>query len=448
MILKQTGTRKSELAELRALRDANEGFNRSLVKSEIDRIEAGVEAEREVAHFLKREFGPSSSVLVINDLRIAHEGDHAQTDHMVIDLERRAMWIIETKGYSGILGCNAHGDWSVTYERKGEIQIDSPEEQCRRHCTTIARWMAERGLPEFEMIPMVAVASKTGIRRLGMNAGCDVIKSYNLIKTIREHQSKRPVLSDQDTEHLTEGFRTMVASHTSPGPTNWKRKLGLRARPTGKRPQLTVHAGGRAKASEARRRQQGNRTSREGHAGAVAGVIVAILLSIYGVPKILTGMGEGLIKNSQASQVSKAQNRDTLWPTSFPMSGTVEWRGGGPPAYTSMAGQLQVWDQTGSGTSKVVRIRNANVMKMDGRNRSTPVATAYMAPDTHLDIKLPAGLYDVTVMTGRGWDPEDGFLQKNFAADYGQVIVNAGQPGIVAMGASDQKVTPIEVTDF
>lgn len=448
MILKQTGTRKSELAELRALRDANEGFNRSLIKSEIDRIEAGVEAEREVAHLLKREFGPSSSVLVVNDLRIAHDGDHAQTDHLVIDLERRVIWVVETKGYSGILGCNAHGDWSVTYERKGEIQIDSPEEQCRRHGITIARWMAERGLPEFEMIPVVVVASKTGIQRLGMNAGCDVIKSYNLVKTIRAQQEHRPVLPMNDPEQLVDAFRTMVASHTSPGPTNWKRKLGLRSRPTGKRPQLTVHAGGRTKAPEAGRRQREKRTSREGHAGAVAGVVVAILLGVYGVPKILTGMGGSLIKNSQAAQASRAQSRDTIWPASFPMSGTVEWREGGPPAYTAMAGQMQVWDQTGSGTSKVVRIRNANVMKMDGRNRSTPVATAYMAPDTHLDIKLPAGLYDVTVMTGRGWDPEDGFLQETFAADYGQVIVNAGQPGIVAMGASDQKVAPIEVTDF
>lgn len=173
-----------------------------------------------------------------------------------------------------------------------------------------------------------------------------------------------------------------------------------------------------------------------------------ILLGIYVLPGVVTGMGESFIKNSQAAQVSRAQGRSTTWPASFPTSGTVEWREGRPPNYTASAGPLQIWDQTRSGTSKVVRIRSANVMKMDGRNRSAPVATVYMAPDTQLDIRLPTGLYDVTVMTGRGWGPEDGFQRETFAADYGQVVVNAGQPGIIAMGASDQAVTPIDIEDF
>jgi len=304
--------------------------------------------------------------------------------------------------------------------------------------------MAERGMPAFEMIPVVVVASKTGIARLGMNAGCDVVKSYNLVKTIRQQQGERSVdITPQDGDPI-EAFRAMVASHSSPGPTNWKRKLGLRNRPTAGKPRLTVHPGGRGRTT----RTRGKASSRDGQAGTAAVVIVMILLGIYVLPGVVTGMGESFIKNTQAAQVSSAQGRSTIWPASFPSTGTVEWREGRPPSYTAMAGQLQVWDQTQSGTSKVVRIRNANVIKMDGRNRSTPVATAYMAPDTTLDVKLPPGLYDITVMTGRGWSPEGGFLQEVFAADYGQVIVNAGQPGVIAMGASDQAVTPIELTDF
>ena len=78
------------------------------------RLAAGDAAEKQMAFYMKRAFGSASDVWVINDLRIEHEGEVAQMDHLLVS--QRGLFIVESKSFTGSVHINAHGEWARQYE--------------------------------------------------------------------------------------------------------------------------------------------------------------------------------------------------------------------------------------------------------------------------------------------------------------------------------------------
>ena len=93
------------------------------------RLQAGIDAELQMAHYLKRRYGDDPSVRVFNDLRIVRDDEAAQMDHLL--LHKHGLIIIESKSVSCELHINAHGEFHRKYGRKKE-GIDSPIEQAIR----------------------------------------------------------------------------------------------------------------------------------------------------------------------------------------------------------------------------------------------------------------------------------------------------------------------------
>ncbi|MCP1674298.1 ribosomal protein L40E [Natronocella acetinitrilica] len=77
------------------------------------REEFGARQERDVAFYLRREFAARDDVAVFNDLRIAHEGEHAQIDHLVV--HARGFVLVESKSIHGEVRVNKEGEWSRSY---------------------------------------------------------------------------------------------------------------------------------------------------------------------------------------------------------------------------------------------------------------------------------------------------------------------------------------------
>ena len=50
---------------------------------------AGIKAEKQMAFYLKRSFGDSEEIHVINDLRLGYKGEVAQFDHLIVHLIHR-----------------------------------------------------------------------------------------------------------------------------------------------------------------------------------------------------------------------------------------------------------------------------------------------------------------------------------------------------------------------
>lgn len=77
-------------------------------------LKAGDEAEKQMAFYLKREFGKASDVFVINDLRIVCEGDVAQIDHLLVT--QYGLFIVESKSVYGAIAFDRHGGWVRTFK--------------------------------------------------------------------------------------------------------------------------------------------------------------------------------------------------------------------------------------------------------------------------------------------------------------------------------------------
>ncbi|THF87846.1 NERD domain-containing protein [Deinococcus sp. KSM4-11] len=90
---------------------------------------AGDEAEKQMAHYLRRAFGADPAIHVFNDLRLEHGGEAAQIDHLV--LHKAGFIIIESKSVTSSVSINDREEWAR--EWKGQKRgMPSPVLQARR----------------------------------------------------------------------------------------------------------------------------------------------------------------------------------------------------------------------------------------------------------------------------------------------------------------------------
>ncbi len=90
---------------------------------------AGDKAERQMAHYLDREFGSAPGVLVFNDLRLElKDRDAVQIDHLI--MHKHGMVIVESKSVTTKVKINNHGEW-MRWNGRWE-GMPSPIEQARR----------------------------------------------------------------------------------------------------------------------------------------------------------------------------------------------------------------------------------------------------------------------------------------------------------------------------
>jgi len=83
MIIKKMDSRQEEIAELTALlKDKLIPYQRFLIERELKAIRSGVSGEKEAAYYIDFYFKNSRNWAVIHDLRLEHESQVAQMDHL------------------------------------------------------------------------------------------------------------------------------------------------------------------------------------------------------------------------------------------------------------------------------------------------------------------------------------------------------------------------------
>ena len=91
-----------------------------ILKPYVDREErdprrsAGRRAERQMAHYLDRHFRDRKKHHVLHDVRIEHEGEVAQMDHLVV--HGFGIAIVESKSVSTSVRINAAGEWERQWD--------------------------------------------------------------------------------------------------------------------------------------------------------------------------------------------------------------------------------------------------------------------------------------------------------------------------------------------
>lgn len=82
------------------------------------RLIAGEEAEKQFAHYLQRAFKKRDDCFVINDLRITHDGETAQIDHLIVS--PYGLVIIESKSCHSTIIVDEFNRWARSYNAKAE----------------------------------------------------------------------------------------------------------------------------------------------------------------------------------------------------------------------------------------------------------------------------------------------------------------------------------------
>lgn len=158
---------------------------------------AGDAAERQMAFYLRRAFGKSADIYVINDLRLVEGGDAAQIDHLVI--HGGGAIIIESKSVTQKVSVNSRGEWARLWDGhwKG---MPSPIMQARqqarflkdyiqRHRKVIRGTMGSlvfRGLSEFDIGVVVAVSNDGIIKRDHATSAPEAMKADQVVFAVEE----------------------------------------------------------------------------------------------------------------------------------------------------------------------------------------------------------------------------------------------------------------------
>jgi ribosomal protein L37AE/L43A len=160
---------------------------------------AGHTAEEQMAHYLRRAFADDPAVLVINGLRLQHDDDAAQIDHLI--LHSYGMVIVESKSVTTTLRVNAKGEWTRWYGGRAH-GMASPVLQAERQRDFLRGYLrrdsAVLGGKELAINVRVAI-SDTGVIQRPERAGLDelecVYKADQIPGEIRELIAARKLTS-------------------------------------------------------------------------------------------------------------------------------------------------------------------------------------------------------------------------------------------------------------
>ena len=78
------------------------------------KLDAGIKQEHDVAFYLRRAYKNSEQVMVLNDLRIDHDGESAQIDHLIV--YTYGFIVVESKSIRGAVKVNEYGEWTRSYK--------------------------------------------------------------------------------------------------------------------------------------------------------------------------------------------------------------------------------------------------------------------------------------------------------------------------------------------
>lgn len=235
--VRKVDERKDAIERLEALR-AIAGHRADDVAYEIHKIRAGIRGEKEAAYHIAHEFKDSEHTYVAHSLRLVHDGETCQIDHLIFNRHTRRMVIVETKHLKAKVSFNQHGEWTATYDR-GTFAIESPTRQAKRHETILKRWLRDTGREAPKDFVCVALLGSRAI--IGRAASIDpvpVVKAdmfgvwyQGVVQSSGIIYNAGRYLDRMSHEEAMAFMKAIVAAH-QPEDFDWGRRFGIRERPS------------------------------------------------------------------------------------------------------------------------------------------------------------------------------------------------------------------------
>ncbi|WP_216317588.1 nuclease-related domain-containing protein [Deinococcus aestuarii] len=168
-----------------------------------DRLQkAGDEAEKQMAHYLRRAFGDDPDVHIFNGLRFEHGGEVAQIDHLVF--HRAGMIIVESKSVTSAVRINEREEWARRWDGRWR-GMASPVLQARRQADLLRSLLQAH---REQLRNKVLFGLKQGGFRAFMINVVVAISDRGVV----EHQGKLPDVKKAD--QVPDRVRELIADHT------------------------------------------------------------------------------------------------------------------------------------------------------------------------------------------------------------------------------------------
>ncbi len=141
MRYKNIDSKEKEITQLKELLTKSKNpKQKALIRADLARVENGYKAEKDNAYYLDFSFKDSPRNILLHDIRIEHNGQVAQIDHVIVN--RLGIEVLESKSFSGKLTIKGDGSLDVEYGRKVQT-FPNPIEQNNRHAKILSEFLKE-----------------------------------------------------------------------------------------------------------------------------------------------------------------------------------------------------------------------------------------------------------------------------------------------------------------
>jgi hypothetical protein len=245
VLIKRADDKQPQLDALEALRARPDisSTQRRAIDDEIRAVSAGWRGEREAAYEIEFVLGESKNFATIHDLRLEHNGNVAQIDHLVVN-RLMEIWVCESKAFAEGVSINSHGEWS-RYYRGRPVGMPSPVEQNRRHMLILERLFDAGAVPlpkrlgaiaiKPDLKPVVLVSNAARISR--PRAKVDGIETVIKVEALRsmiernfDDRVLRLLTRAVGRQEIDRFARDLAALHR-PASFDWQARFGLQPAP-------------------------------------------------------------------------------------------------------------------------------------------------------------------------------------------------------------------------
>jgi len=141
MIFKELDSKQTAIHTLETLlKKSQSEKQKKLIQWDLSSLKNGYESEKQNAYYIDFYLKDSENIIVLHDIRIEHNGETAQIDHMLI--YRFGIELLESKSFTGETTINSDNSISVTYN--GKIKsFENPLEQSKRHAKLLSDFISK-----------------------------------------------------------------------------------------------------------------------------------------------------------------------------------------------------------------------------------------------------------------------------------------------------------------
>lgn len=260
MIIKQSDPLKTRKLELEILKQYDLPSTKSyLVDQEWKRLVRGEKGEKNTAYHLDFYLTKTKNWMLIHDLRIEHNGQTAQIDHLLITRVME-VFVLETKAFGDTLKMLEDGSFIASYGTK-EHGIPSPVEQNKRHIHLLKQVIKDLNLSPkrlgislpIEFMGYVLVDTETRLIRPEKLNSQEVIKSDQFVTFLDKELEKIGIfdifkkLGKAVSQKTVEKFAESLASLHTKSNVNYKERFEITDADLARKKSVSVHEPGPAK---------------------------------------------------------------------------------------------------------------------------------------------------------------------------------------------------------